>query len=829
MRFVAPVQVMFGALAVFFLLLYLFPRPHPVAGDVTQSQTLGLFLLFVAVNAWCILYWLFYLLRLQKLPAPASLSDARAQIEKGIEFNEADFLDMEAARLVYKMIIFARKHNIAVSAMCALFILLKSRRAEFIFSRLLISKAEFEKSVEVIVHSQFARTQDERILGPEFSRLMRAALADAAERRAPFIGFSNLFYAAVSADKTIQRLLFDFGVRKEDVFQVLKWEEEHHKEYGSPKPFLANFSRVQGLADDWAYGYTPLLDAYGKEMAVHSIESEAHMHILARDEEIGEVEAILARSGKNNVVLVGESGTGKSAVAQGFAQRVFEGAAVPELAHKRVILLDANKALSRAKDSAGAVALFDRILSEALGAGNVILVVDNIHTLVGAQRKEEVGAADISSVLIPYLQSERFQMIALTDHGSYHSQIERVPSLATLFEKVEVREFDEEKTLRILEDITPRIERRQRVFISYWALAEAVSASGSFIQNVPFPEKAISLLTETISFVSSHKLFGSVVTQDHVTEVISKKTGIPLGRIEGEEKAKLLNLETLLHQRIIAQNEAIAQIAAALRRIRSGIGERKRPIGTFLFLGPTGVGKTETAKALAGVYFGAEERMVRLDMTEYQNADSLHRLIGNVDTDTPAQFANTVRENPFSIVVLDELEKSHPNVQNLFLQVLDEGRLTDAFQKKVSFRNAIIIATSNAGSEFIREYARTGQNKGVVQMRLVEHLLKNNIFKPEFLNRFDAVIVFAPLLLEEIAQIAGLMISGLRARLEKKGFELRYDNEALSAIAQKGYSSDFGARELRRYIEETVENKIADKIIKGEYRQGDIIPLAELM
>ncbi|MBI1754980.1 ATP-dependent Clp protease ATP-binding subunit, partial [Candidatus Azambacteria bacterium] len=610
--------------------------------------------------------------------------------------------------------------------------------------------------------------------------------------------------------------------------QVIVWEEAYYKEYALPKPFLANFMRVKGLADDWVYGYTPTLNVYGREIAVRSVESEAHMHILARGEEIDEVETILARSGKNNVVLVSESGVGKTSVALGFAQRIFYGTTLSQLKHKRVFQLDVNLVLARAKDSASAIALFDTILSEAHRAGNVILVLDNIHHVVGPQRREGIGAVDISSVLIPYLQSDTFQMIALTDFASYHSHIERVPSLATLFEKVEVREFSEEQTLLVLEDMTPRLERRHHLFISYWALAEAVAASGSFIQNIPFPEKAISLLTETLAYVSTHKLFGNVVTQDHVTEVVSKKTSIPLGRIEGEEKAKLLNLEGLLHQRIIAQDEAIGQIASAMRRIRSGISERKRPIGTFLFLGPTGVGKTETAKALAAVYFGSEERMIRLDMTEYQSADSIHRLIGNADTETSAQFANAVRENPFSIVVLDELEKSHPNVQNLFLQVLDEGRLTDVFQKKVSFRNTIIIATSNAGSEFIREYVKTGQNMGVVQTRLAEYLLKNNIFKPEFLNRFDATVVFSPLKIEEIKQVAALMLGDLRVRLEKKGYVFQYNDEALDAIAQKGYNPEFGARELRRFVQEAVENKIADKIIKGEYRQGDTISLAEL-
>ncbi|MEK7493907.1 MAG: ATP-dependent Clp protease ATP-binding subunit, partial [Patescibacteria group bacterium] len=580
---------------------------------------------------------------------------------------------------------------------------------------------------------------------------------------------------------------------------------------------------VKGLADDWVYGYTPTLNAYGKEVAVRSVRSEEHMHILMRKEEAEEIETILARSGKNNVVLVGESGVGKTSVVQGFAQRVYLGTTQSSLQHKRVFELDVNLILARARDTATAIDLFEKLLTECERAGNIILVIDNIHNFVGPQHREEVGAIDISGILIPHLQSDRFQLIAVTDHASYHTNIERVPSLAVLFEKVQIRELNEEQTLAILQDITPKLERRHGLLISYYALWEAVSASGSFIQNVPFPEKAISLLTETLSFVASHPVAGKVVTQDHVTEIISKKTGIPLGRIEGDEKAKLLNMEELLHKRIIGQHEAIVQIASALRRIRSGITERKRPIGTFLFLGPTGVGKTETAKALAAVYFGAEERMIRLDMTEYQSADSINRLIGNVDTQTEAQFANDVRSNPFSIVVLDELEKAHPNILNLFLQILDEGRLTDAFQKKVSFRNTIIIATSNAGSEFIREYVKTGQDTGVIQMKLFEHLLKGNTFKPEFMNRFDAIIVFRPLIQEEVKQVAALMLTDLKKRLEQKGYVFLLADDALEAIAQRGFDVEFGARAMRRFIQEHVENRIADRIIKGEYLEGDTI------
>ena len=820
---VIPAQIIFGLFAVLFLLLFLFPKANPAVGDLTQSESLGLFLVFVTVNVWCIFFWMFYLMRLRRAKPPMPPAAAVEYVSTGATVNFAEYCDFDAMRVLARAAVLAKKKNIAISPVVFLFALIKEHRADFIFLRLLINKAEFEKSVEVIVNSQYTRTPEEHMCGVECDAVLTEALSRSAAHAGMYIVYSDLFSAVVASDKTIQRLFFDFGVKKEDIYNVAHWGEKYNKEYEVTPPFADNFRNVKGLADDWVYGYTPTLNAYGKEVAVRSVRSEEHMHILMRKEEAEEIETILARSGKNNVVLVGESGVGKTSIVQGFAQRVYLGTTQPSLQHKRVFELDVSLVLARARDSSTAIDLFEKLLTECERAGNIILVIDNIHNFVGPQHREEVGAIDISGILIPHLQSDRFQMIAVTDHASYHTNIERVPPLAVLFEKVQVRELNEEQTLTILEDITPKLERRHGLLISYYALWEAVSASGSFIQNIPFPEKAISLLTETLSFVASHPIAGKVVTQDHVTEIISKKTGIPLGRIEGDEKAKLLNMEELLHKRIISQHEAIVQIASALRRIRSGITERKRPIGTFLFLGPTGVGKTETAKALAAVYFGAEERMIRLDMTEYQSADSINRLIGNVDTQTEAQFANEVRANPFSIVVLDELEKAHPNILNLFLQVLDEGRLTDAFQKKVSFRNTIIIATSNAGSEFIREYVKSGQDTAVIQMKLFEHLLKGNTFKPEFMNRFDAIIVFKPLVQDEVKQVAALMLTDLKKRLEQKGYVFQLADDALEAIAQKGFDVDFGARAMRRFIQEHVENKIADKIIKGEYLEGDTI------
>ncbi|KKS97849.1 MAG: hypothetical protein UV75_C0021G0008, partial [Candidatus Giovannonibacteria bacterium GW2011_GWA1_43_15] len=654
---VVPAQILLFMLATLFLLFWIFPSPE---AGVSERMALGGFLALVAVNVWCALFWAFYSLRLKRVAPPMTPAEAMEFLKSGQEINFAEYLDFDAARAMEKAIRFARRKNIALSSAVLLHALSQSKRTDFIFRRLLVSREEFAKGVEVIADSQHRLAPDE-----------------AAKRGNRAVVISDLLSTLEESDRAVTRLFFDFGVRREDLMNVTLWEERYHDEFETPAPFSRNFERIKGIADDWAYGYAPTLSAYSRTVSVNAPEAADHMHILARSEQIDQTETVLAKSGRNNVVLVGEAGVGKKSVVRGLAQRIFIGDCPPELARKKVVQLDMNLLLARARDQATAVALVDKILQECLRAGNIILVLEDLHNFVGPQRREELGALDISGVLLPYLQSDLFQLVGLTDNRGYHSNIEGVSSVAIALEKVDVSEMTPEETMWILEDITPKLERRHGLFISYYALAEAVSSAGAFIQNIPFPRKAVELLAEVLSYVSTHKLFGNVVTQDHVTEVLSRKTGIPLGRIEGEEKAKLLNMEALLHKRIIGQDTAIKQISEAMRRVRAGIGERDKPIGTFLFLGPTGVGKTETAKALAAVYFGSEERMIRLDMTEYQSADSTSRLIGNLDTDTEAQFADAIRGHPFSLVVLDELEKAHPGVMNLFLQILDEGRLTD--------------------------------------------------------------------------------------------------------------------------------------------------------
>ncbi|OGE88255.1 MAG: hypothetical protein A2722_01735 [Candidatus Doudnabacteria bacterium RIFCSPHIGHO2_01_FULL_50_11] len=376
--------------------------------------------------------------------------------------------------------------------------------------------------------------------------------------------------------------------------------------------------------------------------------------------------------------------------------------------------------------------------------------------------------------------------------------------------------------MEMLKEVVPQIETHNQVLILYQSMRSAVQLADRYIKTVPFPEKAIDLLQEAAVYAQT-KGRSSVVRPEHVEEVVHIKTDIPVGKVALAEKEILLELERILHRKIIGQDEAIIAVANALRRSRSGITSEKKPIGSFLFLGPTGVGKTETAKALAEVYFGSQKRMIRFDMSEYQQPDSVERLIGQGEI--RGQLTTQVMEAPFSLLLFDEVEKAHPKILDLFLQVLDEGRLTDDLGRVIDFTNTILIFTSNAGAELIRESVVQFRETNLKE-RLLDSLQKTGIFKPEFLNRFDAVIIYKPLSEEQTEKVAELFIQDLNRRLKAKDIQIAASPELLKKIVQIGYDREFGARPLRRVIQDRVETVVAKKLLSGETKRGDTITIS---
>ncbi|MBD3208142.1 MAG: AAA domain-containing protein, partial [Candidatus Nealsonbacteria bacterium] len=475
--------------------------------------------------------------------------------------------------------------------------------------------------------------------------------------------------------------------------------------------------------------------------------------------------------------------------------------------------------LSYTESVKGSGDLLEIVFNEILSAGNIILVIPDLHHYAGG--KVSAGAIDISAVLGPYLNLSEFKLIATTSFRGLHKYIEQNPSLLNLFEKVEVVEPPESKILIILQNVAARLEAKYDKFISYQALRDVISYAEKYIQDVPFPKKAVDLLEDTVVCVSQKK--EDIVLPKHVAEVVHRKTEIPVGKIEKEEKDVLLNLEELIHQRIINQETAVKKISEALRRARSEISIRDAPMGSFLFLGPTGVGKTETSKSLAEIYFGSEDKMIRLDMSEFQNTEDIARLIGSPGEE--GLLTTEVRENPFSLVLLDEIEKAHPKILNLFLQVLDEGHITDGLGRKVNFKNTIIIATSNAGYRLILQALKEEKNISEIKDELFDYLFQEGYFRPEFINRFDAVVIFEALSKENLLDIADLLLKKLKKNLAKKDITFQVTKELKEKIVGLSYDPKFGAREMKRVVQDNIGNVVATALLSDQIEAGDTIEI----
>jgi ATP-dependent Clp protease ATP-binding subunit ClpC len=452
-------------------------------------------------------------------------------------------------------------------------------------------------------------------------------------------------------------------------------------------------------------------------------------------------------------------------------------------------------------------------------AKNIILVIQDFHNFVQSQ-EQGPGKIDISGILLKYLQMPKFKIIAVTNFSDFHKTVD-LSSIASYFEKVEISQISQDETIRLLELFTPGWEAKYGKFISYPAMKELVIKAERYLPALPFPKKATDLMEEVLVSLSQSK--EEILLPKHVSKIISEKTDIPVGQLSIQEKQTLLNLENLIHERIINQEEAVKEVSSALRRAKSEITVRKGPMGTFLFLGPTGVGKTETAKALAAIYFGDEERIIRLDLSEYQNPQDLKRLIGSVDEQS--FFVSQVRETPFALVLLDEIEKAHPNILNLFLRVLDEGFMTDGFNRKISFANTVIIATSNAGYQIILESLAKNLEMPKIKDRLLSNIFEQGIFRPEFVNRFDAVVVFKSLSKENLLGIADLLMKKLKKNLMEKGIELVITDDLKEKIVELGYDPIFGARQMRKVIQDKVENLLAPALLSGKLRRGNKVEI----
>jgi len=697
--------------------------------------------------------------------------------------NLAEFLSFEAAKVVQKS-------------------RLVDPRLDFVFSRLLLDPKEIRK-----IKIDF---QPELIL---------EAKSVAQKKNHQRIKSGDLLIALAKTDPLFKKILIENKLRVEDIENLTWWLESLEKRLASRKKWweYQNLIRKGTLAKEWTSGFTLTLDKYSIDWT-EIARKKGFPEIIGHQKELKETERVLARREYNNVLIVGEPGIGRKAIMQGLITKTVLGQSLPEVNYKRVVELDLAGLLAGISDPEQVEVVLDKIFQEAIGAGNIILVINEFHNFIGV--KPGPGKADISGVISSYLHLPQFQIVAVTTFAGLHKNIEQNPSILNLFEKVEVSEVSQRELMMILENLTLTLEKKYKLFVSYPALREIVSLTKRYLPSLPFPKKAMDLLDEVMIEVKS-KTRERVVLPKHIAKIISEKTRIPVGEMETREKEILLNLEELIHQRIINQEEAVKEVSSALRRARAEVRVRKGPMGGFLFLGPTGVGKTETSKALVSTYFGSESQMVRLDMSEFQEVKDISRLIGY-----PGQeglLTTKVRENPFSLLLLDEVEKAHPNILNLFLQVLDEGFLTDGLGRKVDFKNTIIICTSNAGYQIILEALKQKTEWSEVKEKLLDYLFEKAIFRPEFINRFDAVIVFKPLSKENLLDIAELMFQKLKENLKEKGIEFLITLPLKEKIVELSYDPTFGAREMRRVIQDKVENVLASALLSGKLKRGDKI------
>lgn len=630
----------------------------------------------------------------------------------------------------------------------------------------------------------------------------------------------NLILPCLKRDSDLREILFDLEADEEKVANVLEWFRFNDEIMADYRAYRKKARFKPGTVMDRAYTAvaTPVLDHFGHDLVLAAKRGRVGI-CAARDKEIENIFNIF-ESGQAGAMLVGPAGVGKRTIVGGLARLMVREEVPKFLRDKRLIEVDVARLVSGADPSEAERRLLV-IIDEVAKAGNIVLFINNIENLIGLTAGAE-ESLELSEVLANALERRELRCLGAATDENYLKYIEGKP-LAKAMPKVDISEPVGNQAIRIVESQAGFLEGKYKVYFDYNAIEQAVKLSDKFIHDKYLPAKAIEILEKVAVKAGKEELAGKeirAVSKDDVAEVVSEIAKVPVQKITQSESQRLLNLEDNIHERMIDQEEAVKMVASSLRRARAEMREGKRPIASFLFLGPTGVGKTELAKTVAQIYFGDEKAMIRVDMSEYQHPDSVKKMIG--DSTAKGYLTEAVRRKPFALVLLDEFEKAHPDILNLFLQVMDDGRLTSGQGRTVDFTNSIIIATSNAGSVFIQEQVLAGVDILAIKEALInEHL--NKVMKPELINRFDGLIVFKPLSQEDVAAIAKLMLGKTKKMLEAKGMDLEVSPAGLEILAQEGYDPKFGARPLRRLLQDKVEDAIANKIISGELKRRDVI------
>jgi len=569
-----------------------------------------------------------------------------------------------------------------------------------------------------------------------------------------------------------------------------------------------------GLGLELLFGYTPNLNQYSVDLST----PQAYSHrLIGREAVVSRMERVLASD--SSVVLTGDPGVGKKTVVLEFAHRASQGEFGAKMSYRRVLEFDYNFLLSGASDLNLKKAKLSAILDEAAAAGNIILMVRDIHRLTNP----EVEGYDFTDIFEEHLGKKELKIIAVSTPHEYERFIVPNLRLRKYLETIEVTPPTQDEAMQILLEAAKNWESLRELTITVPALRKLLEESDRYITEVPFPEKALELLDAVVMY--KEQKGGKLVSVTDADTILAEKTGVSFERLTKSEKVKLGNLEEIIHGRLINQDAAVNLIARSLRAKMVGVTKEDRPLGSFLFLGPTGVGKTETAKVLAKVYYGSEENILRFDMAEYAGREGMERLIGSVDNNLPGTLTTAIKNKPASLLLLDEIEKAKRDVYNLFLALLDEGQITDAFGKKVIGRHLFIIGTSNAGAEYVRKLVGSGVRGEVLQKEVVNFVLEDGIFTPEFLNRFDGVIVYEPLKESDLVKIARLLLAELATNLREQNINLEITDEAAKKLAEDGYDPAFGARPMKRIINLILGDLLGKAILNGEIKESDRIKI----
>lgn len=639
----------------------------------------------------------------------------------------------------------------------------------------------------------------------------------ASSQKSETVSFNHIFESIIETDSEILSVFVDHKISREQILEICHWQEDINVQINRLRRYrdASRYKPSGHMNRAWTAVPTPILDSFGRDLTLFA-KFERLERLVGREKELTSAFNVLEKTSQNNLLFIGEAGVGKGTIVNGLAYKMVAEDVPDRLKDKRLISLNINQIFSGGQ---GGERYFMGALNEVVSAGNIILFIDDLHLLAGV-RTSSGGAMDILSILTETLNQYHIQFIAATSIEGYSKYISTYEQLVAAMTTIEVDEMGIPESIDVIKAISYRVENSNDVLVTLPAVKSAVELSADFIADRKLPGKALDLLQEVATIVKNQKRF--FITKDDVVALMQSKTKIPLEQITSEESSQLLNLESKLHERVIGQDIAVKQVADAIKRARAGLKDKSKPIATFLFVGPTGVGKTELTKALAYTYFGDENNMVRLDMSEYQEKGDIKKIIGappgSSEFEERGILTEAVKRNPFTVILLDELEKAHPDILNLFLQVLDEGKLKDSVGREVKFNNSIIIATSNAGAIMIQDGIKNNLPVEQIENQLMEELKK--YYRPEFLNRFDGVIMFKPLTVDEIKQIAAIMIAKINHSLQDKKITISVADQAMDQFINDGYNAEFGARALYRTLQDKVKNIVADKMLSGELKEG---------